>query len=89
MKPTPWHVYIIICNDGTLYTGVTNKLDQRIEAHNCGKGCRYTKFRWPVKLAHKELHPGKIAAMKREAQIKGWDRKRKMALINSGGMKPQ
>ena len=77
-----WHVYIIRCRDGTFYTTITNNLDQRIREHNRGKGCRYTKYRWPVKLLYQETFPDKVAAMKREAKIKGWDRKKKMILID-------
>ncbi|MCK4810384.1 MAG: GIY-YIG nuclease family protein [Candidatus Omnitrophica bacterium] len=45
-----WYVYIIRCRDNTLYTGITNNLKRRIREHNSGKGCRYTKCRWPVEL---------------------------------------
>ncbi|MCX6355765.1 MAG: GIY-YIG nuclease family protein [Candidatus Aureabacteria bacterium] len=72
-----WQVYIIQCKDGTLYTGVTNNLAHRIDAHNCGKGCRYTKCRRPVKLLHAASFPDKSAAMRREAEIKKWSRREK------------
>ena len=46
------YVYILECKDGTLYTGWTNHLEKRIEAHNLGKGAKYTKGRGPVKLVY-------------------------------------
>lgn len=76
-----WHLYIIECRDGTLYTGITNDLEQRIKDHNHGKGYRYTKYRWPVKLICSEQLPDRSAALKREAQIQGWSREKKMLLI--------
>lgn len=80
---SPWHLYIIRCRDGTLYTGFTNNLEQRLKDHNCGKGCRYTKFRWPVRLLYSEPHVDRNAALKREAQIQGWSRSKKMLLARA------
>ncbi|MCG8431233.1 MAG: GIY-YIG nuclease family protein [Candidatus Omnitrophica bacterium] len=76
----PWHVYIIRCRDNTLYTGVTNNLPRRINDHNRGNGCRYTKYRCPVKLIHSEEHPTKSEAQRREAYIKGLTREKKLQL---------
>jgi len=76
-----WYVYIIECKDGTLYTGITNNLERRIKDHNSGKGCRFTKYRRPVKLAHNEGVASRSEALKREAQIKGLVRDRKLDLI--------
>ena len=47
-------VYILECNDGTLYTGWTNDIDKRFKAHNDGKGAKYTKGRRPLKLVYLE-----------------------------------
>ncbi len=80
-----WHLYIIQCRDGTLYTGITNDLKRRICDHNRGRGCRYTKYRWPVLLVYAEKFPDRSSALKREAQIQGWSRKEKEALIQSLG----
>jgi len=76
----PWNVYIIECRDKTLYTGVTNNLSRRINDHNKGNGCRYTKYRWPVKLIHSEEHVSKSEAQKRESYIKGLTREKKLHL---------
>ena len=48
------YTYMLKCSDGTLYTGWTNDLDKRVEAHNSGKGAKYTKARrqFPVFFRH-------------------------------------
>jgi len=78
-----WYVYIIRCNDGSLYTGITTKISRRISEHNQQKGSKYTRSRLPVKLVHKEAHPSKSSALKCEYKIKSWTRKKKLKLINS------
>lgn len=75
------YVYILKCSDETLYTGWTNNLDKRLEAHNSGKGAKYTRVRLPVKLVYYEEYEDKIEAMKREYEIKQLSRKEKVKLI--------
>ena len=77
------HCYtnIVQCSDGTLYTGCTNDLKNRLEKHNAGKGARYTRGRLPVKLVYYEVFATKSEAMKREAQIKKLSRKQKLLFI--------
>lgn len=72
---------MVECSDGTLYTGVTNNLEKRLRNHNSRKGGRYTKGRTPVTLKYTEKNRTKKQAMKREEQLKGWTRAKKMALI--------
>ena len=69
------------CSDGTLYTGWTNDLEKRVEAHNSGKGAKYTKARRPVELAYYEEFETKEQAMKREYAIKQLGRKETQELI--------
>ena len=76
-----WWVYLLWCRDGSLYTGITNRLEARIDAHNRGKGARYTRSRRPVRLAHAERAKDKGAALRREAEVKRWSRKDKLALV--------
>lgn len=78
-----WYVYIIQCRDNTLYTGITNNLKRRIQDHNSGNGCRYTRYRRPVKLIHSEEFPTKVEALKREAYIKRLTRQTKLALTKT------
>ena len=73
--------YMLKCSDGTLYTGWTNDLEKRVEAHNSGKGAKYTKARRPVELAYYEEFETKEQAMKREYAIKQLGRKEKQELI--------
>lgn len=75
------YTYIVKCKDGTLYTGWTNHLEQRIEAHNLGKGARYTRYRRPVELVYYEILETKEEAMRREYAIKQLSRQEKFALI--------
>ena len=82
MKKYIWHVYMVRCVDGTLYTGITNDLEKRIEAHNSGKdGARYTRARRPVKLVYSEGVESKSAAAKLEYRIKTLTRSKKVELI--------
>ncbi|MFH1305165.1 MAG: GIY-YIG nuclease family protein [Candidatus Omnitrophota bacterium] len=76
-----WHVYILRCADGSLYTGSTTDVDRRLKEHNAGKGASYTRRRLPVKLEYKEDYPTRADAQRREAGIKHLSRKEKLALI--------
>lgn len=79
-----WTVYILRCGDGTLYTGVTNDLPRRLEAHRSGRGAKYTRSRPPVTLAYREAAADRSAALRREAAIKRLTRRQKLALIEGG-----
>ena len=78
-----WHVYIIECSDGSLYTGITNDLDKRITAHNDGWGAKYTKSRRPVRLRYSEPAADRKNASRREYAIKSFSRVKKMQLITN------
>jgi len=79
------YVYILECADNTLYTGYTNDLDNRLKAHNAGKGAKYTKSRLPVKLVYSETFDDKKEAMSREWFIKHrLTREEKLELIKKG-----
>ena len=77
------YTYIVKCSDETLYTGWTNNLKKRLEAHNSGKGAKYTKNRRPVELVYFDEYDTKQEAMKREYAIKQLSRQKKLALIHS------
>lgn len=81
------YTYLVKCADNTLYCGWTNHLEKRIEAHNQGKGAKYTKTRRPVELVYYESYPTKEEAMRREVQIKKLSRKDKLLLINESESK--
>ena len=80
-----WYVYIIQCKDDKLYTGITNDLDRRLKEHNSGYGCRFTKFRKPVKLVYSQTLPNKQEALIREIEIKKLKRNEKLKLVRSFG----
>ncbi len=75
------YTYILECADGTFYCGWTNDLEQRIKAHNEGKGAKYTRPRLPVRLVYFETFDTKEEAMKREYRIKQLTRAQKEKLI--------
>lgn len=75
-----WTVYVLECGDGTLYTGITNDLEKRLQAHEAGKGARYTRGRGPFRLRHREGAESKGEALSRELEIKRMSRGRKLAL---------
>jgi putative endonuclease len=76
-----WIVYILECSDSSLYTGITNDMERRLEEHGTGKGAKYTKHRRPLRVRYTEYRGTKSAALKREAAIKSLDRLGKLALI--------
>ena len=55
-----WMIYILECNDSSFYTGITNNLKKRLEAHNQGKGAKYTQGKRPVELVYKETKKYKV-----------------------------
>ncbi len=78
-----WIVYILRCQDDSLYTGITKDLDRRIKQHNAGTASRYTRSRRPVTLEYNENCGSHSLALKRELAIKAQSRKAKEALIKS------
>ncbi|OEH84300.1 endonuclease [Desulfuribacillus stibiiarsenatis] len=76
-----YYVYIVECKDGTLYTGWTVDLEKRINAHNLGKGAKYTRGRAPIELKYYEQLDSKEAALRREHAIKKLSRNDKIELI--------
>lgn len=77
-----WYVYILKCNDETLYTGITNDLSKRVSSHNKGTGAKYTKARLPVELVYSEESLDRSSASKREYQIKKLSKKDKINLFS-------
>ncbi len=77
-----WFLYILQCNDGTLYTGITNDLSRRLAQHNGGNGSRYTRGRRPVTLIYQEPCRGRSDALKKEHAVKQLSKKDKGKYIN-------
>lgn len=74
-------VYMLRCADGSLYTGWTNDLEKRLEAHSAGTASRYTRSRLPVELAASFEMEDRSAAQREEVRIKRLSRTDKLALI--------
>lgn len=81
-KDWKWFVYIIECDDGSFYTGVTWKPELRAEQHASGLGSKYTAIHGFKRVAYIEEHSDLEVARKRERQIKDWSREKKCKLIN-------
>ena len=76
------YVYILLCSDGSYYTGSTIDLERRINQHQSGEGANHTKKRLPVELVYYEYYPRIDHAFYREKQIQKWRREKKESLIN-------
>ena len=75
------YMYILLCADGSYYTGSTTDLERRLEQHQNGEGANHTKKRLPVSLLYYEEYSRIDEAFYREKQVQGWSRKKKEALI--------
>lgn len=76
-----WHVYILLCKDNSLYTGITDNLQRRFIDHKEGRGGRYTRSHKPVKIIYSEKLTSKNKALKREMEIKKWNRTAKIKTL--------
>ena len=76
-----WVVYYLRCADGSIYTGITNDLSRRLEAHNTGLGARYTRSRLPVRLIGFEPFKTRSDAASREWHVKRLSRDEKIGLL--------
>lgn len=77
------YMYILLCSDGSYYTGSTNDLERRLQQHHSGIGSNHTKKRLPVQLIYLEVFDRIDLAFYREKQVQSWSRRKKEALINN------
>lgn len=77
------YMYILLCADGSYYTGSTTNLELRLQQHQAGEGANHTRKHLPVQLLYYEEFQRIDEAFYREKQIQGWSRKKKEALINT------
>lgn len=84
----PAYTYMLECGDGSFYVGWTNDLEKRLQAHQAGKGSKYTRSRLPVHLAYFEEWEDKCRAMSREWHLKRLTHRQKLALIDKAGQTP-
>lgn len=80
--PSSWLVYVLLCQDGSFYTGITNNLSKRFLAHQAGKGGHYTHSHRPISVLYQEDQVDKSAALKREHEIKSWTRAEKIRRLH-------
>ncbi len=76
-----YYVYILQCEDGSFYTGLTTNVQRRLKEHRAGIGGRYTRSHRPKKVIYTERRKTRSAALRREAEIKKWPREKKLELI--------
>ncbi|MFA5366092.1 MAG: GIY-YIG nuclease family protein [Candidatus Bathyarchaeia archaeon] len=79
----PYYVYIILCMDGSFYTGYTKDVDERARLHANGRGARYTKMHPPKEVAYVEQFASRSEAMRREKAIKKLNHRQKADLVGS------
>lgn len=76
-----WYIYILLCEDNSLYTGISDNPQKRFLDHKNGKGGKYTRLHQPTKIVYLEQFASKSEALKRELQIKGWSRGKKIKTL--------
>lgn len=76
-------LYILLCKDNSLYAGVTNNIERRLLEHKNKRGGHYTSSHGAVKIVYKEEYLRRKEALKREKQIKGWRREKKLKLVKT------
>ena len=84
MNKQIWFLYIVVCSDGTLYTGITTDIDRRMYEHNyTKKGAKYTRARRPVQLKYCATYKSRSAASMAESSIKKLKRADKLILLKT------
>ena len=76
-----YYAYLLRCADNSLYAGYTTDIEARENAHNAGRGAKYTRTRRPVQMVYYEAFDNKSDALKREAAYKKLTRQEKIALV--------
>jgi putative endonuclease len=77
-------VYLLLCDDGSYYTGYTNNVASRLERHKKGYGARYTRMRKPKRVVYVEEFRTRGDATKREQQIRALSHREKHELVSIG-----
>jgi putative endonuclease len=77
-----WVLYLLECNNGAYYAGITNDLEARFVAHLSGKGARYTRANPPVQILASKLYADRSSASVAEAALKNLPRSKKLGFFN-------
>lgn len=78
-----YFVYLLECEDGSLYTGITTDVTRRFAEHQKGVGSSFTRSKKAKCIVYTEPHPDRSSASRREAEIKAWPREKKLALVSA------
>ena len=81
-----WFVYMIRCDNGSLYTGSTNNVIRRWHKHRSGDGAKYLQAHNPTSVVYVEEHPDRSQACKREYEIKQLSKKKKESLVSNNDL---
>lgn len=76
-----WFIYVLLCEDNSLYTGIAKDVEKRLIEHQSGGGGAYTRSHKPIRIVYIEKKKTRSAALVREAQIKRWPRKKKLTFL--------
>ena len=77
-----YYVYLLECENGSLYTGITTDTERRFKEHIEGTGGHFTRAHKAKRIIYTEEHPDRSSATKRESEIKSWPRGKKDALVS-------
>jgi len=78
-----WHLYLLLCRDGSYYAGITTDLEARFQAHLAGKGARYTRSHPPERILGSRCYPDRASASRAEWEIKRLPKARKLDWLMS------
>jgi putative endonuclease len=82
----PWYLYVVLCKDASLYTGITVDINRRLNEHNAGIGAKYTRGRGPVQLVHLRQYKNRSDASKAESKFKKLRRTKKLQIVDNFAM---
>lgn len=81
--PKPWHLYLLLCRNGSYYAGITNDVERRFQAHARGTGARYTRANPPLRILASHSYPDRASASRAECVLKRQPRTRKLAWLQA------
>lgn len=84
MVSSAWWLYLLECRGGTYYAGITNDLEARYQAHQAGRGAKYTRANPPVRILASRVYADRSEASIAEAHLKKLPRARKLAFFTDG-----
>ncbi len=80
-----WHLYLVRCNDGSLYTGITTDVARRFAEHreNRGAAAKYLRGRGPLRLVFEKKLGSRSLALGVESKVKKLSKARKEELVRA------